>query len=140
MFQSSSGSCKNAEPLNHLPCTSPAEIPFVKSSATLNKVGQWDQSSGAELDWISAALQETKGLKLRVSPLIQARATRLSDRQRTLLKLNLDSCKMDFPRRLPSTAACSSRRGIVNSLRGATLALAATNLVPKFPSTSFHLA
>ena len=78
--QSSSGSCKNSGPLNHLSCTSSVEIPLVKSSATFSKVGQCDQLSGEELDRISAARQDTKGLKLRVSPLIQAWATWLSDK------------------------------------------------------------
>lgn len=61
MGQNSQGFCKNSKLFNHLPCTLPLEIPFVKSSATLNKVEQWNQSLG------SVTVQETKGLKRRSS-------------------------------------------------------------------------
>ena len=37
-----SGNFKNSGPLNHLPLTSFAETPFVKSSATFIDVGQWN--------------------------------------------------------------------------------------------------
>ena len=50
--QKSSGSWRNFGLLNHLPFTSEAEIPLVKSSATLNSVGQCDLFEGEVLDWI----------------------------------------------------------------------------------------
>ena len=46
---------------------------------------------------------------------------------------------MVFPSRDAKTAACSSRRGIVNSLSGATLDFAAINLDSYFLFATHHL-
>ena len=58
----SSSSCKNFGPGNHLTLISSTGIPFVMSSATFALVGQWDQSNGSLLLWISATLDDTNGL------------------------------------------------------------------------------
>ena len=49
------------------------------------------------------------------------------------------SSQMLFPKRAAKTAACNSRRGIVNSLSGATLDFAATNLASYLPLLVSHL-
>ena len=125
-------------PYNHLPFIYSTKIPFVKSSETLIMVGQWNQSAGFDLLCISPTREETYGLKLLLSLLIQEFVTRLSEKYRILSNLNHDSSTMLLPRRLAMTAACNSRRGIVSCLRGVTLDFAAANRTPNLPSLSFH--
>lgn len=109
------------------------------SSATLTSVGQWNQSEGCELDWISPTSRTDRFCSC-VFPLGSSWVQHDCRSDGTLFQsLVWDSSKVVFPRRLATTAACNSRRGIVSSFRGTTLDLATRNQTPDFPSASLSL-
>ena len=86
----------------------------------------WD---GSELLWISATRADTNGLNSLAWLRIHDNTMLLSEKNTTFSNCSLDSSAMDWYSLVASTAACSSRRGMVSGFSGATLDLAAMNRV-----------
>ena len=136
---SSSSSRKYSGPCFHLPISRCAGIPWETSSATFNSPGTCLHWDGSELLWISATRADTNGLNSLAWLWIHDNTMLLSETNTTFSNCSLDSSDMDWYSLVASTAACSSRRGMLSGFSGATLDLAAMNHVSYSLLSVHHL-